>query len=603
LLMRSKINELKEDFEDLKIKANTDLSQAQNINSLKDSYRNARRTYKSAELFIGYYFPKVEKLLNGPLVITPKFDVREHMVYPEGFQVMEEIIFSDKKIHKEKLLKNILKIQGVVHTLLNSAGSAEVSESQIFEMLKLELIRIVSLHINGFDATFNKENIQETIYCLEGIKQVMILFNLTIKEKTIEEQYYTTLRNIDQTIKHLVSHKKFDTFDRIQFISKYINPLSSNITDFQNGLKVEYQSFNFAYRFRSPTIFAKDAINSQYFTQKVYDTVNNKMQAELGKILFFDPVLSGNGKRACASCHNPDMAFTDGKPKSAAFNSEGHVKRNAPTVINAVLQKALFYDGRVMFLEDQISEVLMNKDELHGNFSDATNTLEKSVEYRKLFKKAFKGSRDTIINEHGIKKAIAEYEKTLVALNSRFDKYMRGDSRQISKEEIKGYNLFAGKALCGTCHFLPLFNGVLPPSFVHQEFEILGVPENLDNKKLDDDIGRAGITGVPLTSYSFKTPTLRNVELTAPYMHNGVYNTLDEVVNFYNKGGGKGLGFSIPHQTLPSDSLGLTMNEMKSIVAFLKTLTDTVGTTSKPLRLPYFENEPELNKRKVGGDY
>lgn len=139
-------------------------------------------------------------------------------------------------------------------------------------------------------------------------------------------------------------------------------------------------------------------------------------------------------------------------------------------------------------------------------------------------------------------------------------------------DEIAGFNLFTGKAKCATCHFIPLTNGTVPPSFMKSESEVLGVPDA--TKKLDADLGKFELTKAAIHRNSFKTPTVRNIELTAPYMHNGVFKTLEEVVNFYNEGGGNGLGFNLQNQTLPEDKLKLTALEKKQLIAFMKTLTD-----------------------------
>ena len=155
---------------------------------------------------------------------------------------------------------------------------------------------------------------------------------------------------------------------------------------------------------------------------------------------------------------------------------------------------------------------------------------------------------------------------------------MRGDENKLSENEKKGFNLFMGKAKCGTCHFAPLFSGLLPPFFTESESEVLGVPGTNDKKNptLDNDLGKFLFTKSVIHKNSFKTPTLRNIELTAPYMHNGVYATLEEVMEFYNNGGGNGLKIAPPNQTLPFDKLNLSKKEVSDIIAFMKTLTDTV---------------------------
>jgi cytochrome c peroxidase len=142
----------------------------------------------------------------------------------------------------------------------------------------------------------------------------------------------------------------------------------------------------------------------------------------------------------------------------------------------------------------------------------------------------------------------------------------------LSDEEKLGFNLFMGKGQCATCHFFPLFNGTVPPAFAKSESEILGTPSALNNQRLDTDSGKFKTTGMELHRHAFKTPTIRNVALTAPYMHNGVYKTLDQVVDFYDRGGGIRLGFSVPNQTLPDTKLNLTKAEQQALVTFMKAL-------------------------------
>jgi len=152
---------------------------------------------------------------------------------------------------------------------------------------------------------------------------------------------------------------------------------------------------------------------------------------------------------------------------------------------------------------------------------------------------------------------------------------MRGELSDFTEEELRGMNLFMGKALCATCHFVPLTNGTVPPAFRETENEILGTPETSRNLEVDDDLGFYWVFESDIHKYMFKTPTIRNIQHTAPYMHNGVYETLEEVMDFYSNGGGGGMGFALDHQTLPFDSLALEAGEIKAIIAFMKTFSDT----------------------------
>jgi cytochrome c peroxidase len=301
----------------------------------------------------------------------------------------------------------------------------------------------------------------------------------------------------------------------------------------------------------------------------------------------------------------PDKAFTDGLPVSRSFLKESMLERNAPGLLNAVLQKKLFHDGRSFSFENQASEVLNNPDEMHADFSKVAIKLNQSTQYKDLFRSAFHDTPDSVITGRSILMAIAEYERSLIALNSRFDRTIRGHANLMSDDEKTGFNLFVGKADCASCHFIPLFNGTVPPEYVESEMEVLGVPGNadLDHPVKDKDPGRAAIIPMPMYNGSFKTPTLRNVELSGPYMHNGIFQTLEEVIEFYDRGGGLGIGLDVPNQTLIPDSLRLTDKEKTQLVKFLKSLTDTVNTTFSTINLPFFENDPQLNLRIPGGEY
>ena len=216
----------------------------------------------------------------------------------------------------------------------------------------------------------------------------------------------------------------------------------------------------------------------------------------------------------------------------------------------------------------------------------------KSKSYRSLFSKAFPGKElpanpiaahsyytnafsqysKNGINAEEVANAIASYVRSLTKLNSRFDDYMQGNKNALSDQELKGFNLFMGKAKCATCHFIPLFNGITPPKYVQSETEILGVPVSLKDSTLDPDPGYYSIVGIDSYKNAFKIPTVRNITKTAPYMHNGAYQTLDQVMDFYNNAGAVGLKIDLPNQTLPEEKLNLSEQEKQDVIAFIKSL-------------------------------
>jgi cytochrome c peroxidase len=178
---------------------------------------------------------------------------------------------------------------------------------------------------------------------------------------------------------------------------------------------------------------------------------------------------------------------------------------------------------------------------------------------------------DSAITGLEVRLALAAYLRTLNAMDSRFDRAVRGDTMAMTDAERRGLTVFLGRAKCGTCHFMPLFNGVTPPFYRTSEAEIIGVPAtgNLDKPTIDPDVGRSNVEDNLINRFAFKVTSLRNVALTAPYMHNGVFRTLDEVIEFYDRGGGVGIGLTLPYQSLPSTPLELTRDEKRDLVALL----------------------------------
>ncbi|MBI3781946.1 MAG: c-type cytochrome [Deltaproteobacteria bacterium] len=296
---------------------------------------------------------------------------------------------------------------------------------------------------------------------------------------------------------------------------------------------------------------------------------NNPMTDEkiaLGKLLYFDPRWSKDKSISCASCHNPYHGFTDPAPtsKGVGFKLGG---RNSPTVINRLFSDKQFWDGRAADLEEQAHGPLINPVEMAMHSHDDVVTEVKKVKgYAPLFEKAF-GSKE--INMTRIAQAIAAYERTVVSGNSSFDRYMAGDKDAMSASAVRGMGLFNGKANCKTCH--AAFN------FTDESYHNLGV--GADKPKPDQ--GRYEQTKVEADKGAFKTPTLRNVAETAPYMHDGSEATLKQVIELYNRGGVKNAYLS--KEIKP---LNLTAQEVDDLVQFMQALSGEVNNAEPPKELP-----------------
>lgn len=565
---------------------------------------NTRYSYKKNEMMAEYFAPSTAGMLNMALIPdVDEYDPNQNTLEPEGLQKIEELLYeSDTLIDKDFIVQELKRTRGAVLRLQQVAKTLEPVEYQLFESSKQELLRIWTINLTGIDAAFSKNSILESKYAIHTIYEVLSL----VEKNNHTKRTSSKIRKIKNTIleaeNYLVENNNFDNFNRLFFVKNFVNIIYSGFTEIENQLNYSSTTIPTAIYSDTKNIFSSTAWNIGYFTNDKRNTSNSK-QIELGRMLFFDPILSGNNKRACASCHRPEYGFAEPIAKSVLFKQEGELNRNAPSLLNTVFQKAYFLDARTTYLEDQVVEVNQNVNEMHGNFDQLVHKLNGSEEYKRLFKNSFAGTEDTTIKKQGIIKAIAAYERSLVSMNSKFDKYMRNEKVELSNSEENGFNLFMGKAQCGTCHFAPFFNGTVPPNFDETEWEIIGTPESSKNKKLDEDKGRYNVAKMDIHQFAFKTPTIRNVMYTAPYMHNGVYNKLEEVLDFYNNGGGIGHGYDVPNQTLPSDSLKLSKSEMNDIISFMNILSDTVGLTKKPSRLPELKVAGKLVNRKIGGEY
>ncbi|MBK9018350.1 MAG: hypothetical protein IPM82_32280 [Saprospiraceae bacterium] len=305
----------------------------------------------------------------------------------------------------------------------------------------------------------------------------------------------------------------------------------------------------------------------------------------------------------------PEKAFTDGLPKSLAADGQHSLLRNSPSLVNAVYADQYFWDLREPRLDRQMLHVVLSEDEFNTDYPEILEKLGQSAEYQRLFAEAYPEQPQYQLSTYSISDALSAYVASLTDFDSPFDQYVQGKTGVLDPAAHRGFNLFMGKAACGTCHFAPVFNGTVPPTYLESESEVLGITATADtlHPSLDADLGRFA-NGMPdvkadFLKTSFKTVTVRNAELTAPYMHNGAFKTLEEVVDFYNRGGGKGLKLDVPYQTLPFDELKLTKAEQADLVAFMKSLTGDMSKFEAPTGLPVFEGKSAWNERKIGGDY
>lgn len=271
----------------------------------------------------------------------------------------------------------------------------------------------------------------------------------------------------------------------------------------------------------------------------------------LGRALFFDPRLSGSNFLSCATCHNPSLGWSDGLPRALGHEMK-QLGRRTPTILNAAWSESLFWDGRAASLEEQAAGPMQSPAEMNGTMNEIVHKLQSLAGYRQMFEAAYPGEGITPVT---ITKAIATFERTVVSHVAPFDYWIAGQENAISESAKRGFVLFNGKANCSICH-----SGW---TFTDSSFHDVGLPST--------DVGRGKLVpGVVKMQHAFKTPTLRNIDQRAPYMHDGSLATLPKVVNFYQEG-----GVNRASKSKNIKALNLTVEEKSDLVAFLKTLTST----------------------------
>jgi cytochrome c peroxidase len=286
----------------------------------------------------------------------------------------------------------------------------------------------------------------------------------------------------------------------------------------------------------------------------------------LGQRLFFDTEFSATGTIACASCHDPKLAFTDGEVTGRGVSGRRLV-RHTPSLWNVAWSRLLFWDGRAASLEAQVRFPVEHPDEMGDSLENAVTRLSRHDSYQRAFAAAFPS--DPEINPHNLSLALAAYERTLVSPPTRFDAWIAGDGAALSAAEISGFRIFTGKGRCSNCH-----TGF---AFTDNNFYDIGLP--------GDDAGRGPIIALAAADHAFKTPTLRELAWTAPYMHDGSLATLEDVLRHYEKGG---VARPTLSRDLPQD-LRLSASERADLIAFLETLSS--DQPPQPSQEPWVGNQ------------
>lgn len=593
----------------LDIIKNADLSNDHDRATIKKQIAKNRVTLKAIDFWLRYFEPIAYRRINGPLPVEWETEVFEKFEPPYrregGGLILMELSLEDDPGNKNALLSLTDTSLVAIKTFeADSITSQLNSQDHFFLANRLYLLNLAALYTTGFECPDTSNIIPELKAMLPAVRSIYTQFNTDFPTTSLSKDF---LDLYDKTIGFVNGQPvQYTLFDHFTFIKDFINPLFALNQQFITSYSVRTINFNdYSLDNTVKSIFDKRLYMSQN-TKGIFSFVDDeKVLAEIrqvGKLLFYDPILSGNNLRSCASCHKPTEYFTDTTRATALqFDRQQNLTRNTPTLINSVFNHLIMLDGKHISLQGQAKDVMLNHIEMNGSEKDVVKKVMSCKEYKDAFKKflRFTPEEKEVTVSH-IASAITFYYADFSNYYAPFDNAMNNNS-SLGTAEKNGFNLFMGKAQCGTCHFVPHFNGIKPP-YISSEFEVLGVPGDTAYQKLSADRGRYEVNPAPEMMNAFRTGTVRNTPFTKPYMHNGVFETLEEVIDLYDAGGGAGKKLTVNNQTLATDSLKLSKDEKANLIAFIHSLNENIIFEAAPAALPASSNKT-LNNRKVGGEY
>lgn len=402
-------------------------SDKNNATQLKVSYRNLRDKFKSLEFLLEFLDPAFHKdFLNGPpLPHLEKTAPSLLALEPHGLQVIDELMAEPMNANTIGQLKQeILLLQEQVK---NYQFPSNLTQRMIYESIYTGLIRLYSLGLTGFDTP-------GTLCALEDSKAVL----KSMREFIGLLEANTSL--VDGAFNYLNHQNSFEKFDRLYFLIYHLNPMIKDLQEHKSKLGIEsMEEVNpgkHALNYRSKNLFDPKLLYPEFYV-KLPAKFNHSKAKELGELLFFDPILSANNKRSCASCHNPALAFTDGMEKSKGISPNVFVNRNSPGLINAVYSERFFWDLRAESLEDQTEHVIFSKEEFNTDYLTIFRKLAASKQYQELFNEVFPEFQGNSINKTTLSFALSAYVLSLTSFNTPFDKYIRGESNVLSEDAKK----------------------------------------------------------------------------------------------------------------------------------------------------------------------
>jgi cytochrome c peroxidase len=585
------------------------LSHEADREKIKSQIKSSRHRLKAIDFWLRYFEPIAYRKINGPLPVEWENEVFEKFEPPYrrqgGGLILAELSLEEDPTNKDALLSLVDTSLVAIQTFEADSITTQLDTYHHFFLAnRLYLLNLAALYTTGFECPDTSNIIPELRAMLPAIKDIYTNFNSNFSSTPLSTEYFGLYDNLI----HFTGGQplQFSLFDHFTFIKDFINPLFRMNQEFINSFGVRTINFNdYSLDNAAKSIFDKTLYNSQN-TKGIFSMIEDeKVLAEIkkmGKILFYDPILSGNNLRSCASCHKPTEYFTDTVlPTAFRFDHIQHLPRNTPSLINSVFNHLIMLDGKHISLQGQAKDVILNHVEMNGIENELVKKVMSCKEYKDAFKKFLRYTpEEKNVTLTHIASAVTFYYADFSNYYAPFDNAMNNKAT-LTKQEKSGFNLFMSKAQCGTCHFVPQFNGVKPP-YIGSEFEVLGTPADTGYTKLSMDKGRYEVNPVAEMLNAFRTGTVRNAAFTKPYMHNGVFTTLDEVIDLYDAGGGVGKKLNVSNQTLATDPLKLSKTEKADLIAFIHSLSENIIFEAPPPGLPASSNK-SLNRRKVGGEY
>ena len=527
-------------------------------NARESALDSARLAFRRSEALLAFYAPEVRQRLNSTEADEGDDDPDAGRLADRGFARLRTL--GQTRLARDSARAELRRMRAALARARATFAQLETGDALVLEVTRLEVARVSTIGITGADAAHPRRAMRECAAAIDGLRG--LLATMRMGAASLDAR-------LDSATKYLGRHQAVDTFDRYVFLTRYAAPVFTELAAAQQRAPGPSLPLRRVWPRAATNPLDGRSLDPMAFAPLDAPRSDSTL-VSLGARLFRDPALSGDGQRSCASCHQPARGFTDGlaraQPIAAALDDVG-VMRHTPRLAYAGWQPTQFADGRAATLERQVDLVLASRTEMRSSTEAAAGRLG--------------------LAPRVVRTALAAYVRSLGRFDAPFDRAMRGDSIAMGLPERRGFNLFMGRAGCGSCHVPPLFNGTAPPAFVASPPEVIGVPSRAGARDVDPDSGRAGIDRLAGHLHAFTTPRLRNAALGGPYMHNGALRDLDAVLDFYDRGGAAGRGVPLPTQTLDPHPLHLSRADRHDLVAFLHALVDGPSyTMNGPSSLP-----------------